>query len=436
MEIPDTVFQIQALNNGVQRVNAARDFYREWIYFTYPLNDSSWKFPTQTLLYNYRDVTWAILYENFTTQGNYRKQMHYTWATLPFSTWTQWREPWNSGSTSALFPSIVGGTPEGYVLIKGEGTGEGVSGTIQSITNNGSGATRIVSVNHCVESEDPGLDPGDYLLFQGALGTITATITNITQAVQAVITATNTFTAGQYIFISQVAGMTQINGMYVQVVSSTGSSMVVNINTTTYTAYSSGGLATISPLGMQIGQVIATPNANTFDIDIPYVNQGYIGRGQFSRLSQPLMLTKQFPFYWEQGRQARLCTSKFLMDTTANSQVTVNIYLSQDQDTVFNSPTVNVPPNNSLIYSQIMYTCPESYNIGLTPANTNLQMLSSSPPADPYQIWHRFNTSLIGTSFQLGITLSDAQMRNLTYATSEIALHAIHLVAQPGPQLA
>ena len=49
--IPDSVFQIQALNNGAQRVNSARDFYREWIYFSYPVNNSSWKFPTQTFLW-------------------------------------------------------------------------------------------------------------------------------------------------------------------------------------------------------------------------------------------------------------------------------------------------------------------------------------------------------------------------------------------------
>jgi hypothetical protein len=112
--------------------------------------------------------------------------------------------------------------------------------------------------------------------------------------------------------------------------------------------------------------------------------------------------------------------------------VTVNIYLSQNPDESFNDPFINVPPN-SLVYSQVMFTCPESTNIGLTPANVNLQM----PTAEgQYQIWHRFNTSLIGDSFQIGITLSDDQMRNLTYATSEITLHGMHLTVDRGPLLA
>jgi hypothetical protein len=44
--------------------------------------------------------------------------------------------------------------------------------------------------------------------------------------------------------------------------------------------------------------------------------------------------------------------------------------------------------------------------------------------------------TLIGDTVQVGVTLSDEQMRNLTFATSEIALHGIVLNMSPGPQLA
>lgn len=437
LDIPDAVFDIQGLNNGVQRINAVRDYYKEWIYFSYPANNSPWKFPTQTFLYNYRDNTWSILYENFTAHGTYRKQSHFTWATLPFKTWAQWREPWNAGSTSALFPDIVAGNPQGYVLIIGQGTGEGRSGTIQAIGSS-SGNTQITSTNHCVAQ-------GDYIYFQGALGSLNSTITAISQAAQAVITTTNTFSVGQYVQISQVTGMTEINGRIVQIVSATGSSITVDINTTTFSVYSGGGIATVMPLQQQIALVLSTPSANTFVVDIPYVNLGYIGLGQYTRLSQPLLQTKQFPVYWNEGRQVRLAVQKYLMDTTSDGQVTINIYLSQDPNDIWNNGSIVPvtdpdPSNNSLIYSQILYTCPESTNIGLTPSNINLQMPTA---ANQYQIWHRFNTSLIGDSVQIGITLSndtpgkkDAQMRSLDYATSEITLHGIHLIFERGPLLA
>jgi len=424
LDIPDSVFQIQALNNGAQRVNAVRDFYREWIYFTYPVNTSPWKFPTQTFLFNYRDNTWGVLYENFTAHGTFRPMLKKSWLTIGYNSWNNWREPWNSGANSPSFPSIVAGNPQGYVLIKGQGTGEATSGTISAIANS-SGNTQITSINHCVQV-------GDYLYFSGALSSTVATITNITQAIQATVTATNTFVAGQYVYISEVLGMTQINGMTAQIISATGTSFVINIDTSTYTAYTSGGIATFLPLQAQIGRVLSTADANTFVVDITYFTSTYIGLGKFTRLSQPLLQTKQFPVYWDQGRQTRLSIQKYLMDYTANAQVTVNIYLSQDPDDIWNTRQP-LTATSSLVYSQLMYTCPESTNIGLTPANTNLQM-----PTAPgqYQIWHRFNTSLIGDSVQVGITLSDAQMRNLTYATSEITLHGMHLTVDRGPHLA
>lgn len=350
LDIPDSVFQIQALNNGVQRVNAVRDFFKEWIFFSYPISGSPWKFPTQTFLFNYRDNTWGTQYENFTTHGTYRPQKKKTWKTTGFRSWNTWREAWNSGSGSVLFPNIVAGNPQGYVLIKGQGTGEGISGTIQAITANG-GETQITSIDHCVQQ-------GDYLYITGCLGT----------------TAINTL----------------------------------------------------------IGRVRTTVDKDNFVIDLPFPAGTYLGLGKFTRLSQPLIQTKQFPVYWDQGRQTRLSVQKYLMDFTVNSQVTVNVYLSQDPDDAWNSPQSNPPPNG-LVYSQLMYTCPESSNIGLTAANTNLQMPTAQ---GQYQIWHRFNTSLIGDSVQIGITLSDAQMRNLTYATSEITLHGIHLTVDKGPHLA
>jgi hypothetical protein len=360
LDMPDEVFEIQSLNFGALRVNALRDFFREWIYFSYPVQNSPWKFPTQTFLFNYRDNAWAILYENFTRHGTFRRQTKKSWLTTGYHSWNAWREPWNAGSNSPQFPDIIAGNPQGYVLIKGQGTGEAISGTITAISNS-AGNTQITSTNHCVTDANQNTDSGDYLLISMALGT------------------------------------TAINN--------------------------------------QIGRVIKVIDANNFVIDLPFPAGTYLGLGKFTRLSQPFLQTKQFPFYWEQGRKVRLCAQKYLLDATANSQITVNINLSQDPDTSWNKspivPNKNVT-NSGLEYSQIVFTCPETINLGLTPANTNLQMPTS---VTQNQIWHRMNTSLIGDSVQIGITLSDAQMRNIAYATDEIVLHSMQLTVEPGPIL-
>jgi hypothetical protein len=352
LDIPDEVFKIQGLNNGSSRVNAIRDFYREWIYFSYPTGtgdgNNSWIYPSQSFFFNYRDNTWAIFKENYTRHGKFRKTSHYTWQNLPFKTWAEWREPWNAGSTVALFADVIAGNPQGFVVIKDEGTNEAPTGSIYDlgsyigVLQN----TEVFSYNHCVNL-------GDYLYFNDSIG--------------------NTY----------------LNG--------------------------------------QIGRVVLTVDENSFVVDIPYETGTYLGCGTYTRLCQPLLQTKQFRVYWDEGRQVRLISHKYLLDSTSSNQVTLNINLSQDADTVWNAdpilPSGGVT-NSGLEYSQTLYTCPESTNIGLTPANTNLQMPTAR---SQQQIWHRINTSLIGDTVQLGLTLSDAQMRNLSNATAEIALHGIQL---------
>ena len=353
--IPDSIFEIQAgnaVNQGALRVNSARDYKNEWLYFSYPIDSSGWAFPTRTFMWNYRDNTWSFLYENYTAHGSYRKAESYSWATLRYASWTEWSESWNSGANSALFPSVVAGNPQGYVVTLANGTGETPTGTIEALATN-SGATKITSTDHCVAL-------GDYLYISGCLGT------------------------------------TAING--------------------------------------KIGKVISIQSSTQFTIDVVFPSGTYLGLGKFTRLSQPLIQTKQFPFYWDLARQMRLTAQKYLLDKTTDAQITVNIYLSQDSITPWNNPPpIDLGAPDALIYQQTVYTCPESTNIGLTAANVNLQMQGSSKSD---QIWHRMNTSLIGDSVQLGFTLSDAQMRNLDYATSEIALHGVILYVQPGPLLA
>lgn len=433
LDIPDTVFQIQNINNGNDRVNAIRDFIREWIYFSFPAgenispfgsNNSQWKFPTQTLLFNYRDNTWAILYENYTVHGYYRPQMTLTWATLPYNNWGEWRMPWNSGSQEVLQTDIIAGNPQGYVLnLSEDDTDESVSGSIVSLSNS-SGSTQITSTNHCVAIND-------FLYISNLLGSTITTITGITLGNPTIITTVNSYSVGQFVLIENVGGTTQLNGIVFDITAATGAQISINVDSTHFTPYTSGGTTQIV-LPAQIGLVTKTIDANNFVIDIPFTSLTYIGLGQYTRLCQPFIQTKQFQPYWQEGRAIRLGPQKYLFDTTDESQLTVNIYLSQDAVDAWNNPNV-VGSSNGIIYTQTVFTCPESTNLGLTPANVNLQTPIGAPQN---QIWHRMNTSLQGDSVQIGITLSKDQMKNLEFATSEITLHAIQMNVEKGPLVA
>lgn len=332
LEIPDEVYEISLNQNGLERFCAARDFVNEWIYFTYPINNAQSnnnKFPSATLQFNYRDNSWALFYENYTTYGSFITQSGLTWQTLPYPSWLDWTDSWNSGTNTIDQPQVIGGNQQGFVLFRGKGTGEATSLYIQSFSGN------------TITSPDHSLNNGDFILITGCIGTIA----------------------------------NQVNGKVFQIY----------------------GVA-----------------QNTFNIS-PSIGSGtYTGAGYITRYYVPQIQSKEFPVSWQMGRKTRIGMQQYLFSTTQNAQIQLLIFLSQNVNNAYNTGTIVPDPtstNNSLIYSTVLYTCPESTNLGLTPANINLQMPTA---IEQQQIWHRINTSLVGDTIQVGFTLSNDQMKFLT----------------------
>lgn len=430
VEIPDQIFEFNLTNNGFERVCSQRDFINEWIYYTYPVNSFGVKFPNQTLQFNYRDNSWGIFIENYTTYGTFRKQTGDTWSTLTDFTWEEWTETWSAGSSTLLQPQVIAGNQQGFILIRDEET-----------------------------SEDPSLEINN-ISFPSA-------ITGATAANPVVLTSANTFTVGQTVRITGVVGMTQLNGNTYTVIATTPTTITIGVDGTLFTPYISGGTATppliYSPnhslnngdyivINGAIGTVSSWTNGKIFSVDQVTVNEfnlipdvtnpitvgTYFGRGTITRMYIPLIQTKQFPVSWSFSRKTRIGPQQYLFTGTENGQITLQIYLSQNSANPYNFgnivPSNNIK-NNALIFSDILYTCPESTNLGLTPANTNLQMPTA---VEQQQIWHRMNTSLLGDTVQIGFTLSDDQMRNPTFDNqfTEIELHSMVIDVQPSQVLA
>lgn len=357
LQIPDEVFQTRLLDNGTERVCAQRDFLNEWIFFTYPVNRVSYRFPTQTLLYNYRDNSWAIFHETYTTYGAFRKQTGFTWATVGtvFPTWKSWNQPWSAGASTLLQPDVIAGNQQGFVMVRSDGTEEDNSLYIRNIAT-----STVTCPDHC-------LSTGDYIVISGALGTVGAQVNNKIFSVGLVIDKDN---------------------------------------------------------------FILNPNLSS--------GFTYLGGGLIKRMYVPFIQSKQFPTAWALARKTRLGVQQYLFTKTDNSQIQLLIFLSQDPDNAYNSspivPATNVT-NSSLVYSTVLYTCPESTNLGLTSANTNLQMVTAVAQK---QIWHRLNTSLLGDTVQVGFTMSDAQMRDPEFINqfAEIEMHGFILDVSPSMVLA
>ena len=427
-EIPDQVFEIDLFNNGAQRTTATRDFINEWVYFTYTSNSNTNDntevsiFPNQTLLYNYRDSSWAIFNECYTTYGQYRRQTGQTWATIgtEFETWAVWDQPWNAGETTLLQQQVIAGNQQGFVVIKGVGTEEVSSVYISNIS-------------------------------------FPVTITGATAANPAVLTVANSYNVGEVILITGVVGMTELNGNTYTITAATPTTITINVDSSGFTAYISGGIATTpgtiySPnhclqnndyiiINGCLGTIGTSVNGNVFSVfnvsqnyfsiyspTITPTSGTYLGSGTVTRMYVPLIQTKQFPVAWEFSRKTRLGPQAYLFTFTENGQVELQIYLSQDAANAYNAGTI-VPdpnsPNNALLYSDILFTSPIPNNLQTPTASTQSQ------------IWQRMNTSLIGDTVQIGITLNDAQMRdpNKILQFAEIELHSLVLDCSPSQML-
>ena len=512
LQIPDQIFEFNLLNNGAERVCSQRDFINEWVYFTYLVNETVASFPNQTLQYNYRDESWAIFNESYTTYGTFKRVTGDTWATIGnrFPTWSVWNEPWNSGSSTLLQPQVIGGNQQGFVLFRDEGTAEGSSLSIQNIS-------------------------------------FPATITAITQANPAVITANNQFIPGQAVIISGVVGMVNLNGNTYTIQAATSTTITITVNSSGFPAYVSGGIATPSEyiwspnhglnnndyivINGALGSISTAVNGKVFSVIGSTINGFslsptpstglYSGGGVITRCYLPMIMTKQFPPSWGMSRKTRIGSQQYLFTATPNSAITLQMYLSQNSSSPYNSnlitPNVN-SPNTGLIYSNVLSTSPEypvtaikgrsmglfgdgvtlTYNLTFTPVlqsstvvitigsiasftddgiggfnvtgtgvsggssidyftgaivivfsaapnrvlsyasysyfSNNLQVPTAVSQS---QIWHRINTSLIGDTVQLGFTMNDAQMRDVTLEDqfAEIELHAFIIDTSPSQNL-
>lgn len=159
----------------------------------------------------------------------------------------------------------------------------------------------------------------------------TTNISNISQATQAVITVTSTtgFIAGEYIRVTGVTGMTEINGKIVKIINVIdGTNLRVAIDSTGFTAYSSGG--TIREMGyleddyngnltgtggsgtvnyitgaITITTTNPVPNAETIKVDYQWENSNNKGITDFS-YAEPRNPSEGFMVRQDEGGDAIL----------------------------------------------------------------------------------------------------------------------------------
>ena len=120
-KIPELVFDVHNEESGVERVYGIRDFEAEVIYWTFPRagrapSDKDSKFPSQVLVFNYKNGSWALNDDTITCFGYYQLQDDLTWESIT-ETWEGYDEPWVSGDFQALTRAVLAGNQEGFTFV-------------------------------------------------------------------------------------------------------------------------------------------------------------------------------------------------------------------------------------------------------------------------------------------------------------------------------
>lgn len=202
-------------------------------------------------------------------------------------------------------------------------------------------------------------------------------ITNVTVLANIVtITSINhNLVPGEFIVIESVQGMTNINNLIFKVYTTTLNSFTINVPVNT-------------PAGV------------------------YLGGGTIGRISNIGILTKQYNFYVDQGRNAYIAMVDFLVDKTDRGQVTIDSFVSTAENSLLQESTVN----GSILGSNILETSPY--------ALVNLEQSQD-------RVWHAVYLQAEGECVQLRIYMSDAQMMDPDITWSDFQLHGMTFYTTP-----
>lgn len=318
-KIPDEVFNIHNGNDGVKRVYGIRDYSKQLNYWTFPDEDTDPTFPTRVLVYDYLEKTYALFNESVTCFGYYQPFNDTTWADLNRS-WISYPYSWENAQLQSDFPLIVAGNQQGFVF-----------------KNYNSGPV----IN----------DPSLY-------------ITNISQAVPAVVTSPNhNLLEGTIIAISEVEGMTEVNGEIFRV---------------------------------------SSPATNTFQLQVLDVNDNFVNydsttnsaytqNGLIQVRNNINILTKKFNPYIEGGDQCRIQQTDYFLEFSSGLEFTTEIFLDE---------------NNAQSVEQKI----------VLPQTNILQ-----------KVWVPTYYSAIGQFAQIQIGFSDRQMFTPSESDGDLTIHAFLL---------
>lgn len=307
MPIPQIVFDMVNTDKGAFRVYGIRDFISELVYWAFPREPKNTVYPNKVLVLNYRNNSYSIYNDSFTTYGYYYTQEEKTWAELTYRSWEEWNTPWNSGFNLAGIPSIVAGNQQGFVE------------TLESPDD--SGPTQPTNdISLYIQAIDFTVDPIVYT------------------------------SPSHNLAVDDIVLLTGIIG--------TGTLNPANLNNQTFIV----SVADDNTFQLKV---------YTGDIEFPFddpVKTGlvdsssvYMGNGYITKINSFNIKTKVFAPFYELGSQCRLGYIDYLLDKTVNGKITSDIYINESDS----SSVTDSSLNPSLMGINVVNTKPD--NLALIP---------------------------------------------------------------------
>ncbi len=116
-QIPETVFSFEIQNNAPNFVHGVRDFEKELVYWNYLDSSDEQKtqvFPNTTLLFNYKNNTWAQFRDTITCFGIGQFQFGITWDSQ-----TSWESEasWDDSDDQEYVDYVLAGNQQGFISV-------------------------------------------------------------------------------------------------------------------------------------------------------------------------------------------------------------------------------------------------------------------------------------------------------------------------------
>ena len=170
------------------------------------------------------------------------------------------------------------------------------------------------------------------------------------------------------------------------------------------------GCVGLTGINDKIYDVLDVVNTDTIRIAQSNVTGTYLGNGVLERVSKLTLLSKQYNFFNEQGKNLHVPEIVFNVDVTQHGQFLFDYYTS------FSALSLQLASNGNG-----------------TALGTNIL---ETIPADDYQetatqLWRSLYPLADGDVFAFKLTMNDTQMRDTDIVFSDFQLHAILIYAEP-----